>query len=240
MKKLMVLLLALMLLSCTAFAQERADYAGYWILTSVVQDETIIDSTMLGLSVYMELYEDGVCVLVSMGEREEGTWALTDAGVATTDARGEVEEYTLMDGTLVVEEEGKKLTFTREVFNWPLANLTMADFNGTWELAHVHLGADVYGVEEMGLAVTLTLADDKGHLIVIDAESTVEYDVACVLEEIENMGTVIHFRTGDAELQQNVPGLMLMLYGNGELVWNGYDWNGTHTYSICFVRVEGQ
>ena len=237
MKKLMALMLALaMMLGCTAFAQEMADYAGFWILTSMEQDGTAIDPAMLGFSVYMELYEDGACVMVSMGEMEEGTWAVTDAGITTTDAKGEVDEYTLVEGNLVMEKEGIKLVFSPEPFTQPMTGLKVEDFNGVWEFAYLEVANGTYDAAEMGMSATLTLKDGAGHMVIADAEGTEEYDAICEIEEVEDVGTVMYFLTVDAAGEPDGSGLMLMMFTDGELVW--YDYDEEYEYFNCFVRVE--
>lgn len=238
MKKLISLLLTFMLLlGCTALAQEAVNYTGYWVMTGVEVNGAPVDPSALGLSAYMELYEDGSCLLVMMDEVQEGSWAATEYGIETTDAEGIVDPFTYVNGALVIENEGNKLIFTQGAYTVPLTGLTAADFNGDWEFVYAEVLGEVYDAAELGMAISLHLEDGKGHMVMSFPDGAEEYDAVCEVKEIEGFGTAMYFLILDEAGQPDGSGLMLMMYDNGELVWYEVDEDNTELF-YCFVSAE--
>lgn len=236
MKKLLTLLLALgMLLGCTAFA-ETTDYLGVWVLTSVESFGLTLDPATFGLDAVMTVNGDGTCVQESMGETMDCTWEETETGIVVNDAEGDLEYYTYVDGTLVLEQAGMKLIF--EMGALPLANQTLADFNGDWELSYAEYLGEFLDVEEIGMAVKFHLEDGKGHVELVYTDGTESYDAVCELEEAEDFGTLMYFLLLDpATGEPDGNGMALVLYSDGELVW--FDWDEEDNDVLyCFVRVE--
>jgi len=82
MKRALSLLLVLTALFCgAACAQEAADYVGYWVATGFEMEDKSLDPSALGVTAYMELYEDGSCVLAMMDGMRDGTWTVTPTGI---------------------------------------------------------------------------------------------------------------------------------------------------------------
>lgn len=241
MKKLLSLLLALMMLcGCAAFA-ETADYVGYWVMTGVEMSGVQVDPAMLGLSAYMELYDDGTCLMVMMDEGQYGTWVATGNGIETTDADGVVDPFTLVDGALVIEEEGSKLIFTQEAYTMPLTGLTAADFEGEWTFSYLEINGAVYAAEEVGMAMNLSIKDGKGVHTASYTDETGEvtetYNGVCETEELPDFGTAMYFLYTDEAGNPTDMGLALLMFDNGELVWYAGDESGTVIY-YCFVKAE--
>ncbi|MBQ4580573.1 MAG: hypothetical protein IJA83_07910 [Clostridia bacterium] len=242
MKKLFSLLLALMmLLGMTALAETAVDYVGYWVMTGVEMAGVQVDPMILGLNAYMELYEDGSCMLVMMDEFQYGTWAVTENGITTTDANGVTDTYTYADGALVVEEEGNKLIFTPGEYVLPLSGLTMADFEGDWVFTYAEMGNGVFYPEEIGVDVSLSIHGEKG---VFTASQTGETGVVtetfsgvCEIEEVPDTGTWLYFLFVDEAGNPNGDGLALTMFEGEELVWCVDDGSGL-TFCYCFVRAE--
>lgn len=241
MKKLLSLLLVLMMvLSGAAFA-EATDYVGYWLMTAVDMDGTTVDPTSLGLNAYLELYEDGTCLMVMLSEAQYGTWVATETGIETTDADGIVDAFTLEDGALVIEEEGSKLYFTAEQYTMPLTGLSMEAFDGEWVFSYLEFTGGIYSAEEVGMSMTLSLKDGQGVHTAIYTDETGEvnetFNGVCMTEEIEGFGTALYFIYTDENGAATDMGLALLLFDNGELVWYAQDESGMVLY-YCFVKAE--
>lgn len=155
MKKLLCMLLAaMMLLGCAAFA-EAVDYIGMWTLTGAEMAGTPIDLSLIGLEMSMDLREDGTCTLTTMGETEEGTWTADAAGAVVTDAHGEPQVFTMVDDKMEANQEGMKIIFSRAG--------DAASFVGKWVMTGMVANGVEMGTETMsmfGLTLTLTLNED--------------------------------------------------------------------------------
>ena len=243
MKKLLSLLLAFMLLGCTALAETTAaaDYVGTWVLTAVEMLGMQIDPATLGLDAFVELYEDGTCSLTMLEETQAGTWAVTENGITTTDAEGVVDSYTLTEGQLVAEQDGMKLIFTLYA---PLGGLTAADFNGEWGFIYLEvydyaaMTQDFYEGTEMGLTITLTLQDGAGRMEMTSEGVTEAYLGDCVVETMEDGSSVMYFLMLDENGVQDGTGLILMMYPGNELTWYEYDSEAEVEYYYNFALAE--
>ena len=198
MKKLLSLLLVLaMMLGCVAFA-EAADYLGVWTLTGVDVGGMTMDPLALGMQITMDLQEGGVCVLTSADMVEEGTWAVTDAGVEVTDAT----DYTMVcvptDGMLVAEEDGVKMIFTYGEVEATVVELVVLsdvpaeDFEGQWLLSKVTMYGMTFTAEELEAYMAFVLSEGTGIYAEKDAEGNlVQLDVIYTITEDEELGTLL-------------------------------------------------
>lgn len=218
---------------------ESVDFvAGYWVLDSVQVMGFTMDAEAMQMQAYMELYDDGTCLLVQDEEMQYGTWAKTETGLTTTDANGEVDVYTCVDDTLVVEQDGVKLIFTQETYTVPLSGLTAADFEGDWVFDYVEIGNTSYYPEEVGMYMTLSIQDGKGvHTMTFVEEAgevTEVYNGVCQIEEIPDFGTAMYFLYTDEAGQTDGSGVMLLKFDNSELVWYAVDESENNIF-YCFV-----
>ena len=240
MKRFLSLLLVLMMLLGGAAFAEAVDYVGYWVATSAEVAGKTIEPAKLGLNAYMELYEDGTCLIVMMGNNEDGTWAATETGI-DVESDGTVVSFVLVDGALVLDMEGDKLIYTRDVYTLPLSGLTAADFEGEWTFTYVELGNEVYYADEIGTTMTLSIKEDKGVHVITRTDETGEvtdcFEGVCELEEIPDLGTVMYFLYTDEAGNLTGSGLGLLMFDNGELVWYAEDETGL-SVSYCFVPAE--
>lgn len=239
MKKLFAMLLALMLLlGLTAFAEEEAyDYTGLWVLTGVSASGVTVDPTAVCLDMTMELYEDGTCTLVALGEEEAGAWVQIEGGVAVTDADAMTMNLLLNEeGALTVEQDGAMMIFTQESYAMPLSGLTAADFNGSWEFVYADVSGQIVEAAALGEEIYITLQDGAGHVDFVSEEGTTAIDAVCEIEEVAELGTVMYFLYLDETGAQTGAGLPLLLYDDGELVWVYSDEENIIYY--CFVRAE--
>lgn len=214
------------------------DYVGAWVLDAVEMFGLQVDPATAGVSGDMALYEDGTCTLTMLDESQEGTWAITETGITTTDAEGVVDTYTLVNGQLVVEQTGMKLIFVPYA---PLSGLTVADFNGDWELSYVEVydyaagTQDFYEAAEVGMNIALSLADGKGRAEMTSSEGAEAYDADCIVEPLEDGTSVMYFLFLDENGAQDGTGLMLMMYPGNELTWYEYDSEADVEYYYNFV-----
>lgn len=235
MKKLTAVLLALVLaatLCIGAIAEDSAvDYTGTWTATTLEVNGAAMDPAMLGMSMTMVLNEDGSCVLTALGMEQIGTWAVTDTGITTTDADGVVDTYTLIDGKLVAEAEGMKITFTAGApeaaaaeeeaeLATVLAGLALADFNGHWKLTSVEAANMAFPPEALGLSLDIVLQDGAGIYTFASAQGSGTVSLACEIEEIEEVGTVLWTYALNEAGEAVSYGPTLMLYSDGVLVWD--------------------
>ena len=222
-----------------ATSAEAVDFvAGYWVLDSVQVMGFTMDAEAMQMQAYMELYDDGTCLLVQDEEMQYGTWTKTETGLTTTDAEGQTDVYTYVDDTLVVEQDGVKLIFTQETYTVPLSGLTAADFEGDWVFNYVEVGNTSYYPEEVGMSMTLSIQDGQGvHTMTFaddSGEATEVYNGVCQIEEIPDFGTAMYLLYTDEAGQQDGSGVMLLKFDNSELVWYAVDENDNNVF-YCFV-----
>ena len=222
-----------------ATSAEAVDFvAGYWVLDSVQVMGFTMDAEAMQMQAYMELYDDGTCLLVQDEEMQYGTWTKTETGLTTTDAEGQTDVYTYVDDTLVVEQDGVKLIFTQETYTVPLSGLTAADFEGDWVFNYVEVGNTSYYPEEVGMYMTLSIQDGRGvHTMTFaddSGEATEVYNGVCQIEEIPDFGTAMYLLYTDEAGQQDGSGVMLLKFDNSELVWYAVDENDNNVF-YCFV-----
>ncbi len=239
MKKLATLLLALVLaatLCCGALA-EAIDYTGEWVLTTVSMSGMSLDAATLGLEMSLLFNEDGTCAMSSMGETENGTWVATETGVAMTDTAGDVANLVYADGTLSMSEEGMTMVFVPANAN-VLANLTLADFDGTWVLEYVVTSLyGAYSAEDLDIAMTVKIQDGAATITMATGEQTVVYNAICEIQEADNLGTLLLASFLNEAGQPDGSGMMFLLYDVGPLVWYDYDQTEECEYFYCFNLV---
>lgn len=204
MKKLISLLLALaMMLGCIAFA-EGVNYTGTWVLTGIEADGIQMGMSMLsmmGMDMTLILNEDGTLVLTSMGIDENGTWAVTENGIAITDDT-ETLEVAYQDEILAMDEGGTLMMFTREgaapavvEATGPVAcaNVPAEAFEGQWLLTRLDMLGLTLPAEDFDMYMAFVLSDGAGIYGTNDTVdgSIVTENVTYELAEVEGVGTVL-------------------------------------------------
>nr|MBR4279431.1 hypothetical protein [Clostridia bacterium] len=243
MKKLSALLLALLLAATLCFGAmaETVNYVGNWYLYMLQSGETVIDPGTMGMELTLVLNADYTCTLSDGSSSETGVWAEIEGGVAMTDASGATENLMYVDGTLVLSSDGIDMIFApgeAAEYASVLANLTLADFNGTWVLEHVEATFGTFGVEDLGANMTIVLADGTASVDMVTDETTEHYDGICELEEAEDLGTIMWLSFLDATTgEPDGTGMMILLYDDGQLVWYEYDSDYGYEYYYCFDLV---
>ena len=111
-----VFALSLALVGCGGGGGDvKAAWVGTWDLTEMEEGGQVTGSEDiemlkgLGLTVNLELKEDGTGALVLFGESMDGKWEAKSA----TDATFTYEGQKITDGKLTMEQNGSKLTFVK-------------------------------------------------------------------------------------------------------------------------------
>lgn len=230
MKKLLSLLLALaMLLGCTALA-ESVDYTGNWVLTGAEAEGVQMGPDMLamfGLSMTATVNADGTAVLMMNEEAENGTWTLTETGLAITDGTGVTMDVVYQDEMMIIAQDGMKLMLTREgaapavaakEAAAVLAGVDPAAFEGAWVLTSANfLGMDM-PAEAMGLYMELVLAGGSGTFVTTEEEGEmISVPVSYAVNEVEGVGTVMSVNMIDEESGAEEELLALTMMSDGTL-----------------------
>lgn len=228
MKKLSALLLALALAAtmCLGAMAEEVSYVGAWTLTEIRSGELVMDPATLGMDMAIVLNEDGTCTLTTMGTTENGTWAPAEGGISLTDASGVTDTILYRDGTLVLASEGIEMILTPAAegeYAEILAGLTLADFAGNWVLEHVETTYGVFGVEDLGAEMTVSIVGADAVINMITESGTVTFNALCETEEADGLGTILWASFLDSNGQPDGTGMMFLLYDDGQLVWYEYD-----------------
>ncbi|MBQ3485272.1 MAG: hypothetical protein IJA77_07255 [Clostridia bacterium] len=164
MKKLISLLAAVLLslALCAGATAETVDYTGVWTLDSVVYDGTEMAAAELQAS--MILNADGTCELSALGLTQQGTWVVTENGLATTDADGVVEAYELIDGQLVfTQDENSWMIFSR-------ADGTAINYAGFWLLTKISAAGQEVDPSAFGLEMYMVLNEDGTGVVGTNAQ----------------------------------------------------------------------
>lgn len=204
MKKLISMFLVLaMLLGCVAFA-EGVDYTGTWVVTGMEADGIQMGTdmlTLLGISMTITLNMDGKAVLTVNDVAENGTWSLTENGVAITDEDGETKMAAYRDEMLVIEEDGAAMMLTREgaapavaakETATVLTGVDPAAVEGSWVLTNIVFMDIEMPAESMGLYMEFVLAGGGGTFIAREDEGeTMNMPVTYSISEVEGVGSVL-------------------------------------------------
>lgn len=98
---------------------DAANFQGDWILSSGTVDgqeateETMAKAQEMGLSVSLQLNEDGSARLSVLGTSMDGTWAAKDAATVELTFEGSTAEATLEGDELVMKQDGDSMRFKR-------------------------------------------------------------------------------------------------------------------------------
>lgn len=219
-------------LTCTAAFAEEVDVTGAWYMQSMEQEGQVYDASMLasfGMTGTITLGEDGSVAIEFTGEDAvEGTYTWDGAaGEITSD--GESVPFTLEEDQLVMEQEGVKMVYGRdmpeaEAFELAeaVADAQLADFNGVWAAETFVMAGMPLPMEALGMEMVLTIEDGKvTSKTTYTSESTDETEAAepDVMEQVyegELTNGVLAGTTEDGEafkLELREDGTMTMTNG---------------------------
>lgn len=228
MKKLLCILLALLMLGCTAFA-EGVNYAGVWVLTGLETEGVRMGPESLAasdMSLTLTLNEDGTCVLDTVEAVVSGGWYVTE-GVLYIDDGTEVVAFTYADDMLIVEDEGGRMMLTREgaapavtgTTNLVILTGVPAEaFEGVWALATVESLDMEASVGAVGTYVFLELDDGVGLYIQMDANGeAIQEKITYEVLETEDMGTVLVLIYQSESMETAVELMALNMLEDGRL-----------------------
>lgn len=114
-----VFALSLALVGCGGGGDVKAAWIGTWDLSEMEENGEVTSSDdiqmlkELGLTVQLELKEDGTGALVLFGESMQGKWEAKSATDATFTYEGQTINMKIADGKLTMEQNNSKLTFVK-------------------------------------------------------------------------------------------------------------------------------
>ena len=97
----------------------KAAWVGSWDLVEMEENGQVTTSDDLqmlkdlGITVTLELNEDGTAALVIFGEKAEGEWEAKSATEGTFKAEDAAVDMKIADGKLTMEQNGEKLVFEK-------------------------------------------------------------------------------------------------------------------------------
>lgn len=196
MKKLTSILVALMMIAmvcCTAVAET----ATTWYLKTVEAQGMSMDAATIGMEMIFVLNADGTgaATLNMAGETEEQTCTWTEEGdqvTITIDGDPQVFTYDA-EGNLVAEQDGMKMVLSSEaapvaekyVAAAPKADVTIADFDGTWICTMAETSGIQLPMDQLGMAMTIVLENGAGSMTIVQQDGTsTQGNVSGALKEI--------------------------------------------------------
>ena len=224
MKKLLCALLAIVLL-CACAAAETADVTGTWYLNEIQTSVMTLNPAMLGMELILTLNPDGTAVTTSTASAEQtGVWEMDGETVNVTIA-GNPQALSLDEnGNLVgVEAEtGTTMVYGREKAEvayfdpgTALTDVTLADFDGTWNAAIINMGGWEVTAEEMVLEMTVELSGGSG--TITDSSAVLrEPQIYAVTGELADGVLTITEADSDADTPA---GMALQLYDSGVMAY---------------------
>ena len=126
-----------------------------------------LSAAMINMEATLTIGEDGSWEMVFGEESTTGTWETNSTGAyLLTDAEGTVQEFTLVDGVLMAEDEGMGMTFVREkpvldtfVPGEVVADPALEDFDGEWTLTLIESAGLQISASDAGLELVITIAN---------------------------------------------------------------------------------
>ena len=168
MKKLIsiVLAFAMACMLIPAVAEVAADtITGEWYALDMIQGDMTIHIADMGMSYVMILNEDGTMVMTmsadGMEQSQEGTWEIIDGKIIVTaveeDFTSTLEVVPQEDGTLLANDEGMSMVFSREAAETvtiEIADVKAAEsadeFYGDWTLVYLEMDGRLMNIAAMG------------------------------------------------------------------------------------------
>lgn len=232
MKKFLSLLLAaMMLLGCVAFAED-VNYVGTWMLTGAMASGIQLGPSMLALvgldSTTLVLAEDGSATITMMGESETMTWEVTENGLLIDDGT-EAMLCTYADGVLSMANGEEQMLFTREGAapaiddaagaGAAMTNVDPTAFEGQWLLTTCSLMGMELTAEDMGVYMAFVMSEGNGLMGTTGDDGNIEtYDITYTVAEVEGTGTVLTAFVTDETTNTPVELMAFTMLEDGRIV----------------------
>lgn len=161
MKKLISLLLALMLLGCTAALAESETFGGVWYLSYLVSDGEQINAADMGMNLTLVFSDDLSSAAFTssfMGEESTSNFTCAVEGdtITLTGAEEDVLTATVEDGLLMLDDESTRMVFTREAPAATVVETVAVEsaeaFYGEWDTVSLTMMGLAVSPEEAGVA----------------------------------------------------------------------------------------
>ena len=183
MKKLISLILILCM-ACMLVPAMAEDAAGIWYAVEMTSEGLTIKPAEVGMSMTLELKEDGTAEMVmemaGQKDTDAGTWSVEGDTLSMTFKEATL-TATIADGKFAMEQDGANITFSKEAPEVatasPVAAESEADFLGNWTLAAadvmgMHVTADLMSAFGIGsVEISLLVEEGKATLSSNQSES---------------------------------------------------------------------
>ena len=224
---------------------DAAAYADTWVLTRMEVMGQKVDAISAGQEMIVVLLETGECVVVVSENGEEiqdqGVWSETEDGVVLTDGEDPLYlSYDAAEDVMFMEQSGGRMVLTRfdKSALSPVGGLTLADFEGTWNMHSVVSQSLIFTPETAGTDICIQMKEGKGYVKETVSGETFEYFGVCELQEYPEYNmTALYLMLVDETGAQNGSGLELYLFNNGQLVWIAMYGDGSENW-YYFDRAE--
>ena len=207
MKKMIAVLVAVLMLTVTAFAGTalaagEGDLAGVWYIQSMKQGGMDLDGSILsslGLTMTLTLNEDGTATMEATGQEQvqKGTWkcdgttgTITFGTDLTFEADGDTLILTQPDTTVEEGAEPQVLVFGKEppaasvpTLAPAVENPQVSDFNGAWNVStYVAFGLPL-PLGMTGAQLSMTIQDGKAAVTAVAKDLNTGETTASVEKE---------------------------------------------------------
>lgn len=209
MKKTISLLLALfVLVSLAACAFAETDYTGLWKV-SMIAGSNGNPSPAVDIPMTMEIASDGTAVLTLDGQGKDCTWAVSENGIALTDAAGSTGEFPYVNNMLVYQIPGGAFYFAK-ASDEPQST---EKFLGAWQNTSIEMGIYIIDPIASGRNFHVTLQEDGKALFHIDGteeEGTWAIVAADTILLIDNSGAAKVLTYADDILSVDEDGILMI------------------------------
>lgn len=173
MKKtiLAIMIATVMLATAMYVGAAEENIEGVWYVESISQDGQTLDADILssmGMNMVLTLNSDGTATLDAMGTKNEGIWT-ADGIINMNDSDV---PYTLQDGSLILEQDGQVMKFSREAAETDTFSLAPAvenpelrDFDGEWKAVLMVSAGIQIPMDMVSSDICLSVEDGKVILI---------------------------------------------------------------------------
>ena len=165
MKKIIALLLSLcVFVSIACCAMAETDYTGLWKVCMIAKEGVLAATTEVPMT--MDIMNDGTAVLTTDGQPKECTWAVSENGIALTNADGSTGEFPCIYNMLVYAIPGGAFYFAKE----PTTPFSQAEYLGTWQNTAIEMGVYIIDPIASGRNFSVTLMEDGKAVFLIDGK----------------------------------------------------------------------
>ncbi|NLB90477.1 MAG: hypothetical protein GX786_04575 [Clostridiales bacterium] len=154
--------------------EDPSTYLGDWYLVTMEYDGLAMNVVDLGINITLTLNEDGSATMLAEDDDEPQlmNWEINSKGLEIGEGEDRVVAQIEEGVFLVLEEEGTKLVYQREVpvaeegdfEDSPIVQDSEEDFLGSWTLQLLESEGIRLPADSLGMEVTMTISADAIHM----------------------------------------------------------------------------